>query len=1101
MKHIDELLLRQVPGIPGDGHIALAPQRLKAHRLRLGLSQEALAEYCFGRRLCVSVASIKRAESGKSILYRTARHLAAAYEVPLEALVANPSRPLEDTANVSAIGAAGTSSVVDVAIADDDEPMSRSVVVLALPLGTVLTPAQCDDAERLTAQFGGVPMAASGAAWVAAFGLPQAYGSDAARCLDCATALAQRIGTASTGVLVGVAEWHEGRLNLPASFVDPSLAAATGAAVAPVLVERICSAMLTDQVTLDAIHSGDPASPFVILCHDSIRRPSRPFIARYAQLQQFKAILDEAQSTQCGQLVHVRGVAGIGKSRLVREFHDIASQWSFACYGVAIVDFGAEARAAPWGQLVRELLGVSQASETEASTALDEWVRLAKLGAAQEMLLRALLILPQTAEQAAIFEGMEHAARRRRTVEALQELLLRAAITTPVVVLIEDIHWADVSFREIFAMLLPLTRDAAITWITTSRYEGDPFDVHVRPHCQDQPLTVFDLPPLRPIEAEALALQHGDVNPDHRRKCIERARGNALFLTQLLLAPPERDLPDSLRHLVQAQLDRLPSPDRRALRVASAIGQQFPLALLREMLGAPDYRPELPERAHLLKPSIGEGGAFVHDLVMHCIYESIPLPQRRYLHGRLATHYREHDTVLWARHLDRAEDVGAPAAYLCAIREQLNRHAYALVIELAEQCGRISYVQIDRHALELLAAEAAARTMRNEDARKGYERARDFASTSQERIDAVLGLAAILNVLDRTDEEDALLDDALPLAREVGNDASIARLLYLKGNIRFPRGEFAAGRQFHEQALRHARAGGAHNLEALSFSGLGDSLYAEGRMARAHTVFSDCLRICRQHELASIEASNLFMLGTTRIYLGRTEEALADALESAALGRRVGNRRAEIVSRLTASWVLLSMGRLDEARNEVEEGLHLARSMGAVRFEPFLGECLARLSFLCGRRSLALTQIVEACEAMERLNLQSFIGPWLLGTLALLSDDGAVRHTALQRGSKMLAQGCVAHNRYRFHVAAAEIALLDGDAGRATSEMAHLQSATAEDPCEWVEHHARVVHAYGRWLAHPCDDTRAELHELHQHALRGGFALATPRLDVALRGM
>lgn len=67
--------------IPQDGRLRLDRERLKQHRKRLGLSQEALAEYCFDRRLCVSIASIKRAESGKAVLYRTARHLAEIYEV------------------------------------------------------------------------------------------------------------------------------------------------------------------------------------------------------------------------------------------------------------------------------------------------------------------------------------------------------------------------------------------------------------------------------------------------------------------------------------------------------------------------------------------------------------------------------------------------------------------------------------------------------------------------------------------------------------------------------------------------------------------------------------------------------------------------------------------------------------------------------------------------------------------------------------------------------------------------------------------------------------------------------------------------------------
>jgi len=1108
MEHSDATLA-PMARMPMDGRIVLAPRQLKAHRLRLGLSQEALAEYCFGRRLCVSIASIKRAESGKSILYRTARHLAAAYEVGLETLVSTLPAP-----TVAAYPHSATAPAHDVAAngyPGDDELAPRSVVVLALPPGVDLTSIQAREAASLAAQFGGMPMAAQGAAWAAVFGLPQAYGSDAARCLECATALAQRIDCGGRPLLVGPGEWRDGRLQCSMSFADAGPAHDAGAKVgvavsagsSRIMVERTCCAMVLDQFSFDTADAHGRHPPFALLRPGAAgaARPSRPFIARYAQLQQFKAILDEAQATQCGQLVHVRGVAGIGKSRLVREFHAIARQWEFACHDVAIVDFGAESGAAPGAQLVRELTALPGSGAADEAALLGAWLRAAGLGATQEMPLRALLGLAQSADQAAIFNGMDHAARRRAAVEALQALLLRVAIAQPVLVVIEDIHWADASFREMFALLLPLTQDAAITWVTTSRFNGDPFEEHIRPHCQDMPLTVLDLPPLRTSEAEALALQHGGIDPAQRRMCIERAQGNALFLTQLLLAPPGRSLPDSLRHLVQAQLDRLPSLDRRALRIAAAIGQQFPLALLRQMLDAPDYRPELPERAHLLKPSIDGGGAFVHDLVMHCIYDLITPPQRRHLHQQLAQHYRERDQVLWARHLERAEDDGAPTAYLCAIRERLARHDYALAIELAGQCRRIGYATVDHYALDMLAAEAAARTMRNDEARQGYERARDLAATAQERLDAILGLAAILNVLDRTGEEDELLDAALPTARAIGNEASLARLMYLKGNIRFPKGDFVGGRRFHEQALRHARAGAANNLEALSLSGLGDSLYAEGRMGRAHAVFADCLAICRRYELANVEASNLFMLGTTRIYLGRTGEALDDALASAALGLRVGNRRAEIVSRLTASWVLLSMERLDEARVQVEEGLHLARSMGAARFEPFLGECLARLSFLGGRRSLALSQVGAACEAVERLGMRSFIGPWLQGTLALLSDDPAQRRNALLRGRDMLAQGCVAHNRYRFHVAAAEIALLDGDAAGAAAEMAHLQAATGDDPCAWVEHQVRVTHAYGRWLAEPCDDTRADLYELRRDALRQGYALATPRLDAALSAL
>jgi transcriptional regulator with XRE-family HTH domain/tetratricopeptide (TPR) repeat protein len=1085
-----------------DGRVVLQSQQLKALRLRRGLSQEALADYCSGERLCVSIATIKRAESGKSLLYRTARHLAQAYEVSLESLLAVPDdapgfiHPPE-LADTPADAFQGED------VFADDELATRTVVLLVLPDDAALDPARHEEANACVAQYGGTPFTRVDGKWVAVFGMPQAYRSDITRCVDCAGTLAGRWPDMRGPVVVGLGGWSKAGARLPDAILELG---ALHAAPAPLLAERALAATLADGYEVVFFDGDARFERFAGLRRGSSAGPAMPFVGRHGLLQQFKVILDDVQTTQCSQVVHVRGAAGIGKSRLVRECEDIARQWKFAHHQIAVLDFGLESRAAPWAQLARTLLDLpaaaaSAAGPEEESRRLGERMRLGQSNPVWEMSLRALLGLPQAPGQDAVFAGMEHAIRRRRLAEALQALILRVAVTRPVVIVIEDIHWADAPFLDTYAELLALTHDAAVVWLTTSRHDNDPLDTHVRPHCGDAPLTVFDLPPLRQVEAEALALQHADADATHRQRCVELARGNALFLTQLLLSPPGAMLPESLRHLVQSQLDRLPALDRRALRAASAIGQQFPLDLLRDMLGDAGYSTVLPERANLLKPSTGGVGVFVHDLVMHCIYDAMAPSQRRFLHGRLAALYEGRDIVLWARHLDRAGDAGAPQAYLRAIREQLARHDYELAIELAEGARANPHMGAERYPLAMLAAEAAARSMRNEAACAGYAEARALARTDAERLDAMQGLAAVLNVLDRIDEEEALLDEALALAHATDYTASLAQLYYLKGNIRFPRGEFAAGRSLHERAFDYARKSGKHDVEARSLSGLGDSLYAEGRMRQANRVFDECLTLCRRHGLASIEASNLFMRGTTRIYLGDAEGALADALDSAALGRRVGNRRAEIVSRLTASWVLLAMGRLEEAGAEVGQGLAIARSMGAARFEPFLNECLARVSYAEGRRSLALEQIRDACAAVDRMKMHRFIGPWLFGTLALLSDDAAERADALARGERILAGGCVAHNLYRFRMSAAEIALLEGDAARARTQVELLRAATADDPCEWVAHPARIVDAYAAWLADPCDDTRVALRGLHRQSTASGWALTMPRLDALLRAL
>ncbi|NIC06553.1 helix-turn-helix transcriptional regulator [Halomonas sp. DX6] len=152
--------------IPQDGRLRLDRERLKQHRKRLGLSQEALAEYCFDRRLCVSIASIKRTESGKAVLYRTARHLAEIYGVEVEELSAED----EEAA----------------AVASDIEEMESARVLIQLH-------AVAADPSALACwvqHFGG-SLEEGG---TALFGLPRAYRSDAQRGLLCASTLVKQGG-------------------------------------------------------------------------------------------------------------------------------------------------------------------------------------------------------------------------------------------------------------------------------------------------------------------------------------------------------------------------------------------------------------------------------------------------------------------------------------------------------------------------------------------------------------------------------------------------------------------------------------------------------------------------------------------------------------------------------------------------------------------------------------------------------------------------------------------------------------------------------------------------------------------------------------------
>ncbi len=1091
------------PGEPSpapDGRIALDAALLKTLRKARGLSQEALAELCVNQQLAVSIASIKRAETSKVVLYRTARHLATIFGLDVERLVL---RAADAPASATAAMLPGPAAPQAAAAA---ETTVRYVIQLHIALAGAPAPGSeaLADIASLARQFGGQAQAPDGEQVVAVFGLPQAFRSDAERAMRCAIELARVLVVhGARAMALRLVRWEDGRAG-PAEQSVPDLRAVSSRSPehaplsTPLYVARNLVSQLGGRFEFDGALQRFPGYlHFAGVAGGDDPAPA-PLIGRTSETRQFRAVTEAALESQGGHIVYLRAMAGVGKTRLATEFAGIARLAGFGCHRCEVLDAGSDDWRAPLGQLARSLFGMGPGDT--GIQALDDGMAELRLAPESAIFYRAITGARMTSEQVSLYAAMSHSVRDQGLAQALQMLIMHRAAAEPLLLAVEDVHWGDAWLFEALGALLALTREAPVVWVLTSRIEHDPLEASLRAHMFDLPLTVFDLAPLSPRDALALADQFDEVDPSYRQRCVERAQGNPLFLTQLL-ASPDHHLPDSLKHVIQTRLDALAPQHRRALRTASAIGNRFDLALLREALGDAQYEPEAAGRNSLVRRIGPASYAFVHDLVMHCIYESIDPSQQRRLHLDLAALYRDHDPALSAQHLYRADDPAAFDMMLRAIRDKLAEHQFEAALELTAECSANDSTRYSSFTLALLQSHATAGLGQMAQAKRSYQHALMLAGRPQEKIDAVVGLATTLNILEELDEEERLLDETLPLARSIDADAALAKLLYLKGNIYFPRGNYGECRRHHEDAVRHAQASGMTETEARALSGVGDSYYAQGRMKQSYDVFSQCIAMCEQHRFINIEASNRSALGSTRIYLGQPAEAASDALQSAELSRKVGNRRAEIVSRMTAGWVLVATGQLAPAAEEVAHALEITRSMGAARFEPFLMESQSRISWLGGDHALAERQVTAAAETVERLKLHRFIGPWVLGTLALFSSDPAVRKKALLQGAAHLTRDCLAHNAYRFFVSAAEVALLEGDLVTAGFYADQLAGFGASESCAWVEHHVALVRQYSSWSEAPSEALRAELQQLRTRARQFGFAHATPRLGSLLEAL
>lgn len=270
---------------------------------------------------------------------------------------------------------------------------------------------------------------------------------------------------------------------------------------------------------------------------DERSAPRTALVGRTAQVREFDAVLEMARANGNGQLVYLRGTAGVGKSRLAQAYAQRSRAAGFRCHTAQVQDIGTNSWRAPLEQLTRSLFEMSGRAPSADDDTIDEAIAALRLPVDWSLFYRALAGVRMTSRQMSVYGAMSHSMREQGMASALGTLILRLAQCGPLLLTIEDVHWGGGSLFEALGGLLPLSREAPLVWVLTSRREHDPLEASLRPHLFDLPVAVFDLAPLAPHDSLALAARYADLDDAYRRSCVERAQGNPLFLTQLLANP------------------------------------------------------------------------------------------------------------------------------------------------------------------------------------------------------------------------------------------------------------------------------------------------------------------------------------------------------------------------------------------------------------------------------------------------------------------------------------------------------------------------------------------------------------------------------------
>ena len=834
----------------------------------------------------------------------------------------------------------------------------------------------------------------------------------------------------------------------------------------------------------------------------------RPLVGRTEEMQQFMTLSNACLRRAKGRVVLVRGDPGLGKSRLTAEFLRVAREQGFACHSASVLDFGPRTGRDVIRDLAQSLLGLPPgADETARREAVAQRKTDLRMAEDQALFLYDLVDTAPPPELRALLTAISNVAREKGALQALCSLVrdrggpAAGSIPTPIMLLVEDIHWADAWALERLAALAALAGIHPLLLVMTTRFAGDPTVGAWRMALHGAPITSIDLDPLPLEDALHLAANVATMSDAMLRGCVERAEGNPLFLEQLMLNAGQTlqaNLPGSIQALVHARMDRLASADKSAMQAAAVLGQRYTLDALRHLIEDPSYDCGLLVEQYLVRHDGGEL-LFCHALIRDGAYASLLHSRQRRLHMRAAEWFESRDVALAAEHFDRADEARAPGAYLAASHAAAAQFRYPSALALAERGQALATERGQRFALQMARGRWLLELGRASEAIEVCRAALSVAESASERAQALIEIAGGMRIIDRIDDGLAALDEAEPLAQEAALPLELSRVHHLRGNLFFPLGRLEECLREHALAFECAKQAGALEAQAVALGGLGDAHYLRGHMRSANEQFQRCVALAREQGYGRLEVTILHMVGWTALHLNNIRGACEVGCEAIELAVRASHVRAELLARTLVAqvdgWV---RGDHAHGRRQLAAALPLTQALGTKRFEAQLWHLHALLDIRRGDRASARTH-VDMALAICREHGMGFIGPSCYGVLARLETDQGARQRALAEGEAQLAKASVSHNHISLREHGIEASIDAGDWQAAEDCCMKLEQYTAGEPLQWSDFliaRGRALARFGR--GERGATLRADLTRLRDEAATAELNVALPALDKAL---
>jgi class 3 adenylate cyclase/tetratricopeptide (TPR) repeat protein len=883
-----------------------------------------------------------------------------------------------------------------------------------------------DAARRVMERHGGTVEKFIGDAVMAVFGIPALHEDDALRAVRAAAELRDAVATLSAelvkergvefavriGVNTGEVVVGDGGSSQTLVTGDPvNVAARLEQAAKPgeILLGAPTHRLVRDAVTVEPVAplslkgKAEAVLAVRLVAVDTeaaghARRLDAPLIGRRRELTLLAQAFERAIEENAAHLFTLLGPPGVGKSRLVSEFlakqHERATVYQGRClpYGEGITYW-------PLREVVRQAAEITDADTPEAATA-----KVRALVSGHE---RADRITEQIAGAIGLGEG---AGTPEQVAWAFRKLMEARAAHAPLILVIDDIQWAEPTFLDLLEHIADSSRAAPILLLCLAR--ADLLDL--RPSWAGGKLnaTTILLEPLSADQSRQLVdslLGHAGIGSELTDRVAGAAEGNPLFVEELigmlvddgiltrtdegwavagdlsaLLVPP------TVSALLAARLDRLSEPEREVIGRAAVVGKVFEEAAVAE-LSAASVRPSLQRnllalvRKELIRPDQSSPDddvyQFRHLLIRDAAYAALSKELRAELHARFADwlvsaageHGGEYDEIV-AYHLEQAYRYRAELAPSDPATATLRERA----VELLTALGRRAYGRSDMRSAQSIISRALAITRTGDprqrelllvlgearylggqldEAERSFSQASELAAAQADPSAEMRARMQLEFVRSRRDPAydwgrlATLLDESQAVFEHSHDDGGLARLWDLRSEEYLMAGRWERAGEAAKRAYAYAVAAGEtqliHRPEMMRCNAwYHGSTPVPEALAKIGAIF--------EQEPDSLRLAPLLSwLGNLHVMDGRVAEGVAQARAGRAAFAELGMGLMAAATAMELGYALTLAGDQDAAIAELREGAAALSRMGEK----------GMLSTVVGQLAVALARAGEIDEA------------------------------------------------------------------------------------------------------------------------------------------